>query len=255
MTVTVNTDDPPMFATDLNAEYAIAARLLELDEAGVADLARAAVTASFASAETKSRLTAEIDAYAATAPSPLAALGPATTPCVVSTYVRTIGVMAESLEQRVVALEQAFRGLTRSPATDGSELPEPDLWLLQELKSHYPTDAVVFGGTATAPEGPVARQWGRTHRTGDGAGLGAGRGRAGRLSHPVRLRLLQRVLNGTATTAELAEDDSSAPPVSSTTTCAPWSPPVAHLDRPRPLEHTGAARHPLLVVIVAVSTG
>ena len=29
------------------------------------------------------------------------------------------------------------------------------------------------------------------------------------LSHPVRLRLLQRVLNsGTATTAELAEDDS-----------------------------------------------
>ena len=65
VTVTVNTDDPPMFATDLNAEYAIAARLLELDEAGVADLARAAVTASFASAETKSRLTAEIDAYAA----------------------------------------------------------------------------------------------------------------------------------------------------------------------------------------------
>ena len=32
VTVTVNTDDPPMFATDLNAEYAIAARLLELDE-------------------------------------------------------------------------------------------------------------------------------------------------------------------------------------------------------------------------------
>jgi aminodeoxyfutalosine deaminase len=65
VTVTVNTDDPPMFATDLNAEYAIVARLLELDEAGVADLARAAVSASFASAETKSRLTAEIDAYAA----------------------------------------------------------------------------------------------------------------------------------------------------------------------------------------------
>ena len=63
--VTVNTDDPPMFATDLNAEYAIAARLLDLDETGVVDLARAAVTASFASAETKTRLTAEIDAYAA----------------------------------------------------------------------------------------------------------------------------------------------------------------------------------------------
>ena len=64
VTVTINTDDPPMFATDLNAEYAIAARLLDLDEAGVADLARAAVTASFASDQTKARLTAEIDAYA-----------------------------------------------------------------------------------------------------------------------------------------------------------------------------------------------
>ena len=65
VTVTINTDDPPMFATDLNAEYAIAARLLDLDEAGVGDLARAAVTASFASAEIKDPPTTEIDAYAA----------------------------------------------------------------------------------------------------------------------------------------------------------------------------------------------
>ena len=65
VTVTVNTDDPPMFGTDLNAEYAIAARLLDLDEAGVADLARAAVRASFAGDATKARLLTEIDAYAA----------------------------------------------------------------------------------------------------------------------------------------------------------------------------------------------
>ena len=64
VTVTVNSDDPPMFATDLNTEYAIAARLLDLDEQGVADLARAAVGASFATEETKARLTAEIDSYA-----------------------------------------------------------------------------------------------------------------------------------------------------------------------------------------------
>ena len=68
VTVTVNTDDPPMFGTDLNAEYAIAARLLDLDEAGVADLARAAVRASFAGDGTKTRLLAEIDAYAARFP-------------------------------------------------------------------------------------------------------------------------------------------------------------------------------------------
>ena len=117
--------------------------------------------------------------------------------------------MSESLEQRVDGPGAGLRGLTRPPATDGSELhPEPDLWLLHELKRHYPTDAVVFGGTATAPEGPVAWQWGRTHRPGDGAGLGAGRGRAGRPVPSGPARLLQRVLNGTATTAELAEDDS-----------------------------------------------
>ncbi|MEU6407181.1 adenosine deaminase [Microbispora sp. NPDC046933] len=62
--ITVNTDDPPMFGTDLNQEYAVAAGLLSLDEKGVADLARAAVEASFLGAEGKSALLAEIDAYA-----------------------------------------------------------------------------------------------------------------------------------------------------------------------------------------------
>ncbi|MCM2578888.1 adenosine deaminase [Streptomyces meridianus] len=61
--VTVNSDDPPMFGTDLNTEYAIAARLLGLDERGVADLARNAVEASFLDAPAKARLTAEIDGY------------------------------------------------------------------------------------------------------------------------------------------------------------------------------------------------
>ena len=48
VTVTINSDDPPMFGTTLNREYEIAADLLGLDEAGVAELARAAVRASFA---------------------------------------------------------------------------------------------------------------------------------------------------------------------------------------------------------------
>ncbi|WP_311932292.1 adenosine deaminase family protein [Microbispora sp. H11081] len=62
--VTVNSDDPPMFGTDLNREYAVAAELLSLDEKGVAALARAAVEASFLDAGGKSALLAEIDAYA-----------------------------------------------------------------------------------------------------------------------------------------------------------------------------------------------
>jgi aminodeoxyfutalosine deaminase len=62
--VTVNSDDPPMFGTTLNDEYAVAARLLDLDEEGLRGLARDAVAASFLPAAEKARISAEIDAYA-----------------------------------------------------------------------------------------------------------------------------------------------------------------------------------------------
>jgi aminodeoxyfutalosine deaminase len=61
--VTVNSDDPSMFGTSLNQEYEIAARLLDLDAAGVAELARAAVRASFAEPEVRSALIDEIEFY------------------------------------------------------------------------------------------------------------------------------------------------------------------------------------------------
>ena len=65
--VSINSDDPPMFGTTLNDEYGIAARLLGLGPEGVAELARAAVTASFLESPEKARLCAEIDGYLATA--------------------------------------------------------------------------------------------------------------------------------------------------------------------------------------------
>jgi aminodeoxyfutalosine deaminase len=63
LTVTVNSDDPPMFGTTLNREYEIAADLLGLDREGIADLARNAVRASFMPGQDRSRLLAEIDDY------------------------------------------------------------------------------------------------------------------------------------------------------------------------------------------------
>jgi aminodeoxyfutalosine deaminase len=62
--VSINSDDPPMFGTTLEEEYAVAARLLGLDERGVASLAKAAVEQSFLSPGGKQALLAEIDAYA-----------------------------------------------------------------------------------------------------------------------------------------------------------------------------------------------
>ncbi|MDX2393055.1 adenosine deaminase [Streptomyces sp. DK15] len=63
--VTINSDDPPMFGSDLNNEYAVAARLLELDELGLAQLAKNAVEASFMDAAGKAKLSDEIDTYTA----------------------------------------------------------------------------------------------------------------------------------------------------------------------------------------------
>lgn len=61
--VSINSDDPPMFSTSLNQEYKIAAELLDLDNAGVAGLAKAAVSSSFLDHTAKAALRLEIDGY------------------------------------------------------------------------------------------------------------------------------------------------------------------------------------------------
>ncbi len=61
--ISINSDDPPMFGTTLADEYEVAAGLLGLNTAGVADLARAAVRQSFLAAPGKVILLAEIDKY------------------------------------------------------------------------------------------------------------------------------------------------------------------------------------------------
>nr|WP_117214998.1 adenosine deaminase [Allorhizocola rhizosphaerae] len=61
--LSINSDDPPMFGTTLNNEYAVAASLLGLSRDGVAELAREAVRHSFATEDMKASILAEIDAY------------------------------------------------------------------------------------------------------------------------------------------------------------------------------------------------
>jgi aminodeoxyfutalosine deaminase len=74
--VSINSDDPPMFGTTLSREYEVAAQLLGLDSAGVAELARTAVRHSFAPDATKHELLAEIDAYQRTVPAATLATAP-----------------------------------------------------------------------------------------------------------------------------------------------------------------------------------
>jgi aminodeoxyfutalosine deaminase len=61
--ITVNSDDPPFFATTLTTELGHAIRLLELDEARLAALQRRAIDASFAPAPLRTRVHAAIDAW------------------------------------------------------------------------------------------------------------------------------------------------------------------------------------------------
>jgi DNA-binding transcriptional ArsR family regulator len=114
-----------------------------------------------------------------------------------------------NLEQRVEALEQALAGLTAPSVPSEADEAGSDqkLWLLQELRHRYPAATVIFGGTAETAHGPVAWQWAVPTEQLSEQDWEPAASVLDALSHPVRLRLLQRVLNGTATTAELAEDE------------------------------------------------
>ncbi|HWN32323.1 MAG TPA: adenosine deaminase [Pseudonocardia sp.] len=59
--VTLATDDPGMFHTDLNTEYLRCHELFGLDRAQLADIARTGARAAFCPAELSARITAEID--------------------------------------------------------------------------------------------------------------------------------------------------------------------------------------------------
>ncbi|MFK4040472.1 adenosine deaminase [Nonomuraea wenchangensis] len=73
--VTLNSDDPPMFATTLAEEYRVAARVFGLGRAELAELAANGVRASYMAEERKRALLAEIDELTGPAQSP--AEGPA----------------------------------------------------------------------------------------------------------------------------------------------------------------------------------
>lgn len=65
LNVTVNSDDPPFFATTLTRELGLAVDLLELDAASLADLQRRAARAAFVTASRRDDLIAAIDAWEA----------------------------------------------------------------------------------------------------------------------------------------------------------------------------------------------
>ena len=90
-------------------------------------------------------------------------------------------------------------GAEPSPAGD-------PFWALTELQRRHPDGAVVFAGTATGADGPVRWQWGVESGPLLARDWAEAAPALAALGHPVRLHLLQQVLAGRRTTAELAGD-------------------------------------------------
>lgn len=108
------------------------------------------------------------------------------------------------LEDRVARLEGATPA-ERAPAT-----PEQDtFWVLDGLKARVPQGAVVYSGTVPLPTGERF-DWQVGATLADLLDLDWSdlTDRIGALGHPVRMHLLQRILTGTRTVAELSEDES-----------------------------------------------
>ena len=63
LTVTINADTPAIFAAPIASEYQLARDTFGLDDAALAGLAQASVTASFADADTKTSLRRAIDRW------------------------------------------------------------------------------------------------------------------------------------------------------------------------------------------------
>lgn len=117
-----------------------------------------------------------------------------------------------STEERLAALEAAVARLTERFESEPAAAEGPsgyggDFWLLDELSRRRPQGGLIYAGQLDLPTGPVRWQMGVDpaellesdwHET--ASALVA-------LAHAVRLRLVQLVLTGVETTAELAQDE------------------------------------------------
>lgn len=125
-------------------------------------------------------------------------------------------------DSRLAALEAAVADLTQrldagltqrldAGHKTGDEAAESDdggldLWLLDNLAQRAPDGAISYGGSASVADGPVRWQWTVPTPPLLDEDWAPAADRVAALSHPVRLRLLQRVLKGTTKTADLGDD-------------------------------------------------
>lgn len=87
----------------------------------------------------------------------------------------------------------------------GSRGEDDPFWALHGLSDRHEGGAVLFTGRLPTDEGPVEYQYGRPTDFLAGLDWGEFAERLAALGHPIRLGMLQQLLNGTASVAELVE--------------------------------------------------
>lgn len=116
-----------------------------------------------------------------------------------------------TLELRLAALETAVERLLADRSESPAAVPgssDPDaFWVLEGLSRRHREATVVFAGTAVVAQSTASWQWGVSTKDLQERDWNGAAPVFEALAHPVRLYLLQRILNGTTSTAELAADD------------------------------------------------
>jgi len=113
-----------------------------------------------------------------------------------------------ALEARVEALERAERQRTAAPAPmAGAKAAADPFWVLNELKMMAipAPGAVIYAGLVETPAGPVEWQYGLPAEELFEQDWSAFARSLGAIGNPVRLSLVQAILRGTHTVAELSE--------------------------------------------------
>jgi hypothetical protein len=119
-----------------------------------------------------------------------------------------LGPRLRAIEQRLRALEEGRAAVPAPPATGEIDPAADKFWVINELKAQLGgVGGVVLAGVVPLPTGEEYMwQYGRTSEDLLGSSWSELSGPIAALGHPIRLRLLQIILAGTRSTAELQAD-------------------------------------------------
>lgn len=120
----------------------------------------------------------------------------------------------EAMLEQLLPREQPVTGVTAATEAPSKQDPTPDedpFWALHGLEERLPSPGgVLYAGSVDLGAGPVQYQWGRPTGALRAADWSERAERIAALGHRLRLAILQHLLDGECTVAQLVEELSLA---------------------------------------------